>query len=143
MTVFASAQPPVPAPIPRRSIFSTSTDWESVTGLRLAIYDIDFTTDSKMVGNKGIELYYLDGFPCYGQTDRTNAWFGPKGASRGAVSIVCLYPPKEINFAYRTAARDAHQDTTTGILTCPVKHIDKLALDMSKCVTGKDWKELR
>ena len=65
---FADTTTP-PAPAPRISIFSTSTDWQAITGLLLNEYRGTFKPDSKLIGNKGLVLYYLDGFPCYGLGD--------------------------------------------------------------------------
>ena len=41
--------PPAPAPTPRVSIFSTSTDWQGITGLLLNEYRGVFKPDSKLI----------------------------------------------------------------------------------------------
>jgi hypothetical protein len=130
------------APAPRISVFSTSTDWEAVTGLRLSQYRVKVLSDSKLVKN-GLELYYLDGFPCYGQPDRTQIWIGPNGKTDREMIITCLYAPRTITLAWRHAARDATQGTTVGILECPIADRGELTIDMSKCAKGKDWKEYK
>ncbi len=123
----------------RVNVFSTSTDWEAVTDLRLRQYDIDFRRDEKLIGNTGLEIYILDGFPCYGQPDKTQMWFGPGNATRNNIRIVCLYLPEELKFGWRVATRNALQDATTGILTCPLSR--DAIVDMTGCVKGKEWKE--
>ncbi len=126
--------------VTRTNIFSTSTDWEPVTGLRLRQYDIDFRRDEKLIGHPGMQIYYLDGFPCYGQPDKTEMWFGPANADRNNIRIVCLYLPEQLHFGWRVAERNSLQDATTGILTCPLSR--DAIVDMAECVKGKDWKEI-
>ncbi len=124
---------------PRISIFSTSTDWEAVTGLNLAEYRGSFIPDSRLVG-RGLVLYYLDGFPCYGLGDGVRVWIGPNGQNHEHLRIACVAAPREIKFAYRNATRDADQATTTGILTCPVRDDGReLTIDLSDCAKGPDW----
>lgn len=124
---------------PRVSIFSTSTDWQAVTGLTLNEYNGKFISDKKLVG-RGLVLYYLDGFPCYGLGYGVRVWVGPDGKTDNDLHIACVASPREINFAYRNATRDADQATTTGILTCPVRGrgVD-LTIDLSDCIVGPDW----
>ena len=136
--------PPAPAPTPRVSIFSTSTDWQGITGLLLNEYRGVFKPDSKLIGTKGIILYYLDGFPCYGLGEGVRVWFGPRDQRDGNLWLACVYAPTEINFSYRHAGRDADDATNTGMLTCPVTNDGReLNIDMSKCKIGKDWSEYR
>lgn len=128
-------------PQPRISIFSTSTDWEAVTGLTLSEYRGTFIPDSKLV-KKGLVLYYLDGFPCYGLGAGVRVWVGPNGQNHEHLHIACVAAPTEIKFAYLHASRDADDKTTTGIITCPIS--DKghdLTIDLSKCEIGPDWQE--
>ena len=133
-----------PAPAPRVSIFSTSTDWQGITGLLLNEYRGVFKTDSKLIGSKGLILYYLDGFPCYGLGEGVRVWFGPRNNHDGDLRIACVYAPTEINFSYRHAGRDADDATNTGMLTCPVDADGReLKIDMSKCKIGKDWDEYK
>ena len=40
--------PSVPMPVPRVSIFSTSTDWQAITGLMLNEYRGEFKTDPSL-----------------------------------------------------------------------------------------------
>lgn len=132
-----------PNPLPRVSVFSTSTDWEAITGLRLGQYEVSFTTDNKLVAN-GLELYFLDGFPCFGQTDTTNLWIGPNNRNnRGRLRLVCLYPPEIVRFAWRNVDRNAIQNATTGILECTNEGRNSIKIDLSKCTRGKEWKEFR
>jgi len=135
---------PVPMPVPRVSVFSTSTDWQAITGLQLNEYRGEFKVDSKLVGSKGLVLYYLDGFPCYGLGDTVRVWFGPNGKHDGSLRIACVYAPTEINFSWRHATRDADDATGTGLITCPVSSDGReMTIDMAKCSKGKDWSEYR
>ena len=128
-----------PAPQPRISIFSTSTDWQAVTGLTLNEYNGKFIGDRKLVG-RGLVLYYLDGFPCYGLGYGVRVWVAPDGKTDNDLHIACVAAPSEIKFAYRNATRDADQATTTGILTCPVRDAGReLTIDLSDCTRGPDW----
>lgn len=130
-------------PAPRVSIFSTSTDWQAVTGLTLNEYSGKFISDKKLVG-RGLVLYYLDGFPCYGLGFGVRVWIGPDGKSDNNLAIACVAAPTEIKFAYRNATRDADQATTTGILTCPVSDRGRdLTIDLSDCIVGPDWDEYK
>ena len=131
------------APQPRVSIFSTSTDWEAVTGLSLSEYRGTFIPDSTLV-KKGLVLYYLDGFPCYGLGAGVRAWIGPNGQNHEHLRIACVAEPTEIKFAYLHASRDADDQTATGIITCPTKGKGhELTIDLSDCVVGPDWKEYK
>lgn len=128
---------------PSLSIFSTSTDWQAVTGLTLNEYSGKFISDKKLVG-RGLVLYYLDGFPCYGLGFGVRVWIGPDGKSDNDLAIVCVAAPTEIKFAYHNATRDADQATTTGILTCPVSDRGRdLTIDLSDCIVGPDWYEYK
>jgi hypothetical protein len=130
-------------PQPRISIFSTSTDWEAVTGLNLAEYRGTFKPDSRLVG-RGLVLYYLDGFPCYGLGDGVRVWIGPNGRSDQELSIACVATPTEIKFAYMNALRDADDRTTKGILICPVSASGyELTIRLSDCTVGPDWDEYK
>lgn len=133
------------APVVKRvSIFSTSTDWQAVTGLNLNQYTATFRPDSRLIGRQGLILYYLDAFPCYGLAYGVRVWLGPNGKNDGALQIACVAAPTEIHFAYRNATRDADQTTTTGILTCPVAgRTRELTIDLSRCTVGPDWPEYK
>ena len=132
-----------PTPSPRISIFSTSTDWQAVTGLSLNEYSGKFISDKNLVG-RGLVLYYLDGFPCYGLGFGVRVWIGPDGKADNDLAIACVAAPPEIKFAYRNATRDADQATTTGILTCPVSDRGRdLTIDLSDCIVGPDWDEYK
>ena len=132
-----------PQPQPRVSIFSTSTDWQAVTGLTLNEYTGKFISDKKLVG-RGLVLYYLDSFPSYGLGFGVRVWVGPDGDTDNDLAIACVAAPTEIRFAYRNATRDADQATTTGILTCPVSERGRdLTIDLSDCIVGPDWDEYK
>lgn len=133
------------APVVKRvSVFSTSTDWQAVTGLNLNQYTATFRPDSRLIGRQGLILYYLDAFPCYGLAYGVRVWLGPNGKNDGALQIACVAAPTEIHFAYRNATRDADQATTTGILTCPVAgRTRELTIDLSRCTVGPDWPEYK
>lgn len=137
--------PPATPPLLRRvSVFSTSTDWQALTGLLLNEYTGTFKPDSRLIGNKGLELYYLDGFPCYGLGDGVRVWLGHNNKHDGDLRIACVYAPTEINFSWRNAKRDADDGVGTGLLTCPVSADGRnLTIDLSQCVQGKDWDEYK
>ena len=136
-----TATPPL---LRRVSIFSTSTDWQAITGLLLNEYRGVFKPDSKLIGNKGLELYYLDGFPCYGLGAGVRVWLGQNNKSDGDLRIACVYAPDVIYFSWRNATRDADQGVGTGLLTCPVDADGRdLVIDLSKCDKGKDWSEYK
>ena len=135
-----AAKPDAPTYGPLYSIFSTSTDWEGVTGLHLSEYKGTFIGDKKLAAPKGLVLYYLDGFPCYGLGSWVRAWISPTGRADEHLRIACVYAPDEIKFAYRNAPNDAIEAATTGLLTCPVTTRGReITIDLSKCVKGKDW----
>ena len=140
-----TSQPTPPTmPTPRVSIFSTTTDWQALTGLLLNEYRGVFKPDSKLIGTKGLVLYYLDAFPCYGLGDGVRVWMGPNGRQDGSLRIACVYAPETVMFSYRHATRDADDAMNTGMLTCPVKSDGReLHIDMAKCELGKDWSEYK
>ena len=141
---FADTPPTTPPLLRRVSIFSTSTDWQAITGLMLNEYRGRFKPDSKLIGQKGLVLYYLDGFPCYGLGDGVRVWMGPGNKHDGDLRIACVYAPEMISFSWRNAARDADDATGTGLLTCPVDSDGRdLTIDLSKCTLGKDWSEYK
>jgi len=131
-----------------RSIFSTSTDWEAVTGLRLNQYKVIFGRD-RTVTNVGVELYYLDAFPCYGQTESVRAWISPSRNfawdKDNFMRITCLFIPKTMQFAYRPeVTRNASQARTKGILTCETTRSGgDIMIHLENCVQGEDWKDMR
>lgn len=142
-TSFAADKDTDKDPVIRRvSLFSTSTDWEAVTGLRLSEYDGEFIPDTSLIGG-GLVLYYLDGFPCYGLGEGVRVWLGPNKKHEGQLRIACVHAPTEIKFAYRNASRDADQAVTTGLLTCPVKGTRRITIDLSKCARGPKWTEYK
>lgn len=133
--------PPTPN-IPRVSIFSTTTDWAALTGLPLRQYVGKFTWKNSDV-ERGMVLYYLDAFPCYGEADSVRIWLGPNKQSTGTLRLVCVHAPTEISFTWRYATRDADQAQSTGLLKCPVTGDRELDIDFSKCVRGPEWKEYK
>ena len=142
--VSAFADTTTPPLLRRVSIFSTSTDWQAITGLLLNEYRGNFKPDSKLIGNKGLVLYYLDGFPCYGLGDGVRVWMGPNNKHDGDLRIACVYAPETINFSWRNATRDADDAVGTGLITCPVDADGRdLMIDLSKCTLGKDWAEYK
>lgn len=129
-----------PVVTPKYSIFSTSTDWQALTGLQYNEYRGKFIRDQKLIGRQGLVLYYLDGFPCYGLGFGVRVWLGPKNQHDGDLHIVCVYPPKEVKFTWRNATRDADQAMATGLLTCPVTNNDReITIDLSKCTVETGW----
>lgn len=139
---YADDKPTPPILEPRISIFSTTVDWEGISGLSLNQYRGKFITDAKLVRD-GLVLYYLDSFPCYGEADSVRVWLGPRDKQNGTLRIVCIYPPKTISFAWQNTTRDADQSVTTGTLECPVSGDRELTINLTKCTKGKDWKEYR
>lgn len=137
-----AADNPAPLPGPRISIFSTTTDWAALTGLPLRQFTGEFKWSNSDV-NRGLVLYYLDAFPCYGEADSVRIWLGPNKQSEGRLRLVCVHAPTEISFTWRNATRDADQAQSTGILKCPVTGDYKLTIDLSKCTRGPDWKEYK
>ncbi|MDR1207108.1 MAG: hypothetical protein LBK26_01700 [Rickettsiales bacterium] len=134
-------------PIARPAIFSTSIDWEAVTGLRLREYQIKFGRD-RTVTNIGIELYFLDAFPCYGQTESGRLWVSPamnfewddSNAARGR--ITCLAVPKTMQFAWREVSKNANQGRTAGILVCETAAAGgTIQVHLENCTQGPEWKD--
>lgn len=128
-------------PVIRTSIYSTSIDWEAVTDLRLSQHYVNFNYDRSLAGS-GLELYFLDGFPCFAQTESARIWIGANDTD-GKIRITCLFAPEKIMFAWRNADRDASQAKTTGLLECPVSGESDLQVDLYRCKKLKDWKEYR
>ncbi len=95
------------------SVFSTSSDWEAVTGLRLTEYHI--TVSGASIGT---ELYYLDGFPCYAQSEQVRTWVDRR--EKGRFLLVCLYQPTVVQLAWREAGKEDYQNVTRGIMECPI-----------------------
>jgi len=124
---------------PRVSLFSTTVDWQGVTGLPLSQYTGYFRGTNRSLLKNGLILYYLDAFPCYGEADSVRVWISPMGEMVGHLRLVCIAAPKEIKFAYRNAPQDAEQAETTGLLICPATGDYELEIDLSKCEKGPNW----
>lgn len=143
-SVFADTQPVPPvAPVQRVSVFSTTVDWEAVTGLTLHQYTGKITGTDKSFVKEGLVLYYLDSFPCYGEADSVRVWLSPNGKMSGSLRIVCVHKPDTISFAWRNATEEATQARSTGILTCPIVGERHFTIDISKCEKGPNWTEYR
>ena len=140
LSAFADDPPP---PQPRVSVFSTTVDWEAVTGLSLHQYTGKITGNDRSFIKEGLVLYYLDSFPCYGEADSVRVWVSPNGKMVGNLRIVCIGKPEKISFAWRNATEDANQARTTGILTCPVDGNRNFTIDISKCERGPNWTEYK
>ncbi|GHT01627.1 hypothetical protein FACS189421_14280 [Bacteroidia bacterium] len=137
-----SAADPMPPIFVRPSIFSTSTDWEAVTGLRLHMYSIR-VSNAAPAGTIGWEMYFLDGFPCYAQSEGARSWVSSSSYKDARFSVTCLYAPDAVGLAWREAARMDKQGVTTGLLICPVKNDGRdMLIDLSKCTKPKDWKDI-
>ncbi len=132
------ATPPPPA---RYSVFSTSSDWESLSGLRFSEFNVKFSR-GKGIGNTGWELYYFDGFPCYGQAEYVETWVSPSKIfgtdSHAFIRITCLATPKELKFSYRETARDSISAQADGMITCTLKD---WTVNLDECTKTK-WSEL-
>ena len=132
-----------PSTPPRISLFSTTVDWQGVTGLQLSQYTGTFSGGNASLLKNGLILFYLDSFPCYGEADSVRVWVSPRGDVSGNLRLVCVYPPKEVRFAWRNATKDAEQAETTGILICPVDGDYNFKINLSKCDKGPDWKNYK
>ncbi|MCQ2581775.1 MAG: hypothetical protein MJ170_02215 [Alphaproteobacteria bacterium] len=129
---------------PRISLFSTTVDWAAITGLSLHQYTGSFVGKNSDLVKKGIVLYYLDAFPCYGEADSVRVWISPKGEVVGNLRLVCIHEPTEVKFAWNNEKQDAIQSVTTGLLTCPVRvNGGDFSVDLSKCTRGTDWQEYK
>lgn len=129
---------------PRVSLFSTTVDWSAITGLSLHQYTGSFVGKNSDLVKKGVVLYYLDSFPCYGTADSVRVWISPKGDVIGNLRLVCIHEPSEIKFAWNNEKQDAIQSVTTGLLTCPVRADGRdFSIDLSKCTRGSDWQEYK
>lgn len=139
--------PPTPAPVPtptpvsRVSIFSTTVDWEGVTGLSLHQYTGKIKGVDRELVKQGLVLYYLDAFPCYGEASNVRVWLSPNGKPDHDLRLVCIYKPDSVSFAWRNATEDALEARTTGIITCPIEGDRNFTIDISKCQRGPDWKD--
>ena len=145
INAFADIVPPIPpvAPVQRVSVFSTTVDWEAVTGLHLRQYTGEIVGKDKNLVKNGMVLYYLDSFPCYGEADSVRVWFSPNGKMVGNLRLVCVHKPETISFAWVNAKEDALNIQTTGILKCPISGDRNFKIDITKCEVGKDWTEYK
>jgi len=132
------------------TVFSTSTDWEAVTGLRASEFRVEFGLD-RSVTSIGMELYFLDGFPCFGQSESARVWIAPAQnifrmdtSTDSRMRIVCLYAPAQIKLAYREMRRDAGQGRTTGLKICPTTHSGRnIRIDLRECNSKGRWNDMR
>ena len=138
----ATNYPPTPTPA-RVSIFSTTVDWEGVTGLSLHQYTGKIKGFDKDFVKQGLVLYYLDMFPCYGEASNVRVWLSPNGKPDHDLRLVCVYTPKTVSFAWRNADADALEARTTGMITCPVDGDRHFTIDISKCERGPNWTEYK
>ena len=137
-----SSQPSTPTPsVSRVSVFSTTVDWEAVTGLSLHQYTGTIKGVDRKFVKQGLVLYYLDSFPCYGEASNVRVWLSPNGKSDQSLRLVCVYKPEKISFAWRNADQDAMDARTTGMITCPIKGDRDFTIDISKCEKDKDWND--
>ncbi|MCL1785622.1 MAG: hypothetical protein FWG39_00530 [Alphaproteobacteria bacterium] len=142
-SICAHAQSLPPATI---TMFATSADWEAITGMRMSEYRVTFGRD-RSVSTIGTELYFLDAFPCFGQAEAARAWVAPATSFQmdndARMRIVCVYPPKELQFAFREVRRDAVQGVTTGIAVCPAAHSGRnLTVRLNEC-ERTDWNDIK
>ncbi|MCL2748862.1 MAG: hypothetical protein FWE50_02185 [Alphaproteobacteria bacterium] len=127
-------------------VFSTSTDWESVTGLRYAQFNLSFVRDNS-IGSRGMEIYFLDSFPCTGQAEDARQWISPSRTaaldSNASMGLSCVQRPEQVRFAWREVPRDAFQNTTTGIIICdiPSGKGRNITIKLQDCTKGKNWNE--
>lgn len=135
--------PPSAAPqqCPPSVVFSTSVDWEGVTGLSLHQYIGKIKGFDRDFVKQGLALYYLTAFPCYGEASNVYVWLSPKGKPSNDLRLVCVYKPDTVSFAWRNATADATEARTTGMITCPVDGDRNFTIDISKCKHEPDWKD--
>ena len=143
VAAFATNYPPTPAASQCVSLFSTTVDWEAVTGLSLHQYTGKIKGTDRDLVKQGLVLYYLDAFPCYGEASNVRVWLSPNGKSNQSLRIVCIHKPETISFAWRNAGEDALDARTTGILTCPIDGDRNFTIDISKCERGDDWSKMK
>ena len=122
-------------------IFSTTVDWEGVTGFSLHQYTGKIGGTDRDFVKQGLVLYYLDSFPCYGEASNVRVWLSPNGKPDQDLRLVCIYKPEKISFAWRNATADAMDAKTTGMITCPIEGDRHFTIDISKCERDKDWKD--
>ena len=128
---------------PRASVYTTTVDWEAVTGLRLRQYTIQYFRSST-IGNTGWELYFLDQFPCTGQPESARVWISPSKDNKARQQVNCLHAPDVFTYAMREAKENASQGKTTNVLTCrPEVSGTNITINLDECVVGKKWTELR
>jgi len=132
----------------RPTIFSTSTDWEALSGKRQQEYTVRFGSDKTIGDGKGSEIYYLDRFPCYGQAEGSFAWVAPQknftwdNGSSTRFWIVCLVPPKKINIAYRPSSRGEFQGRSEELLECDVEISGReIKVKLNECQRTK-WRDI-
>jgi len=116
--------------------------------MRLSEFMVSFGRDGS-IGNIGWEIYFLDGFPCYGQSETARMWVSPSrhyaidGGADARGRITCLYAPKTVKLAWREARRDAAQARTRGMAVCEVEHSGRnITIRLDKC-ERTDWGDLR
>jgi len=149
VNAFATNYPPTPSPTPSPtssscvSLFSTTVDWEGVTGLSLHQYTGKIKGIDRDFVKQGLVLYYLDAFPCYGEASNVRVWLSPSGKPDQDLRLVCIHKPEKISFAWRNADQDALDARTTGIITCPIDGDRNFTVDISKCERGEDWSKMK
>lgn len=119
------------------TIQSTSVNWEAVSGLWLREYRLRFT-DIGGRGKSGLEVYYLDAFPCYGSGQNVFVWMNSK-TTDASVDMICLRRPQDVKFAYRAAKKGASQAKTEGIITCKVEKNLTVKIDNCEEMSWKDF----
>jgi hypothetical protein len=137
----------IPAYANRPAIYSTTVDWEGVTGLRLRQYSVQYFRGAT-IGNTGWELYFLDQFPCTGQPESTRVWISPSKIhaqdTNARQTINCLHAPETFTYAMRIAKQGEAQGKTTNVLTCRPEVVGTtIKVNLDECVIGKKWTELR
>ncbi|MDR0967373.1 MAG: hypothetical protein LBL75_00880 [Rickettsiales bacterium] len=127
------------------SVFSTSSDWEAVTGLRFSEYTLEFVR-SRAINGRGTEIYFLDEFPCVGQASDVRQWISAKRTKTSAADmrITCLVAPESVKFAWRDAGMDDAQGRTTGMMECETRgRGNTLVIDLADCDTDITWDKLK
>ena len=97
-SINVTVNPVTPPPAARVALFSTTVDWEAVTGLHLNQYIGKIKGVDKALVKQGLVLYYLDAFPCYGEAGNVRVWLSPNGKPNQNLRLVSILLILKISF---------------------------------------------
>lgn len=95
------------------TIFSTSSDWEKLTGYRFKEYFVDTNNISK-----NDKYIYMDSFPCYGLINEVSI------SVNRQIKILCLFVPKNLTFV---------KEKTKKIYMCKNNKENSVYVDFTTC----------